>query len=107
MTDEQKDDLTPEEERSLRASCARSLAWHGARDAASYLGELPSETPTDMYGEGGVVDELETEIAGLLGKPAAAFFPSGTMAQQIALRVHADRRGRRPTPRQPSLPCSR
>ncbi len=97
MTDtgNQTDDLTPEEERALRASCARSLAWHGARDAASYLGEVPPETPTDMYGEGGVVDELEAEVAGLLGKPAAAFFPSGTMAQQIALRVHADRRGSR------------
>ena len=27
--------------------------------------------------------------------PAAAFLPSGTMAQQVALRVHADRTGRR------------
>ena len=31
----------------------------------------------------------------MLGKPAAAFMPSGTMAQQIALRIHADRRGTR------------
>ena len=45
-TGNQTDDLTPEEERALRASCARSLAWHGARDAASYLGEVPPETPT-------------------------------------------------------------
>jgi threonine aldolase len=29
----------------------------------------------------------------LLGKPAVVFMPSGTMAQQIALRVHADRSG--------------
>ncbi len=29
----------------------------------------------------------------VLGKPAAVFMPSGTMAQQIALRIHADRRG--------------
>jgi threonine aldolase len=31
----------------------------------------------------------------VLGKPAAAFFPSGVMAQQAVLRVHADARNRR------------
>ncbi len=30
-----------------------------------------------------------------MGKPSAVFLPSGTMGQQAALRVHADRRGRR------------
>ncbi|MFE9748181.1 threonine aldolase family protein [Saccharothrix saharensis] len=39
--------------------------------------------------------ELERRIADLLGKPAALFFPTGTMAQQTALRVHAERTGRR------------
>ncbi|MEU4745285.1 beta-eliminating lyase-related protein [Actinosynnema sp. NPDC023658] len=39
--------------------------------------------------------ELEQRIADLLGKPAALFFPTGTMAQQTALRVHAERTGRR------------
>jgi threonine aldolase len=41
------------------------------------------------------VAELEREIAEVLGQPAAVYLPSGTMAQQSALRVHADRRGRR------------
>ncbi|UQS25617.1 beta-eliminating lyase-related protein [Amycolatopsis thermalba] len=41
------------------------------------------------------VASLEERIASLLGKPAALFFPSGTMAQQVALRVHAERSGRR------------
>ena len=72
-----------------------ALGWHGSRDAASYLDEIPRDADPDQYGEGGVVAELETEIAKLLGKPAAAFMPGGTMAQQIALRIHADRRGRR------------
>ena len=45
-----------------------------------------------MYGEGGVVEELETYVANLLGKPAAVYLPSGIMAQGAALRVHADRR---------------
>jgi threonine aldolase len=33
-------------------------------------------------------------MAKLLGKPAALFFPTGTMAQQVALRLHAERLGR-------------
>ncbi|MFI6095177.1 threonine aldolase family protein [Lentzea sp. NPDC051213] len=40
------------------------------------------------------VRELEERVAGLLGKDSALFFPSGTMAQQVALRVHAERTGR-------------
>jgi threonine aldolase len=49
----------------------------------------------DVYGEGGVVAELESMVAELLGFPAAVFLPSGTMAQAATLRVHADERGRR------------
>jgi threonine aldolase len=45
-----------------------------------------------MYGDGGVVTDLEEYVADLLGKPAAVFLPSGTMAQAATLRVHADRR---------------
>ncbi|HEY2790881.1 MAG TPA: beta-eliminating lyase-related protein [Micromonosporaceae bacterium] len=44
----------------------------------------------DIYG-GGLVAELETRVAGLLGKPAAAFFPTGTMAQQVALRIWSEK----------------
>jgi threonine aldolase len=39
------------------------------------------------------VARIEREVAELLGKPAAAFFPSGIMAQQAALRVWCDRTG--------------
>jgi threonine aldolase len=92
---EQNDEPTPEELLALRRSCTRALVWHGSRDAASYLDEIPRDADPDVYGEGGVVAELEAEMAKVLGKPAAVFMPSGTMAQQIALRVHADRRGRR------------
>ncbi|WP_446041244.1 threonine aldolase family protein [Streptomyces sp. SID1121] len=48
----------------------------------------------DIYGDG-VVAELERRVAALLGFPAAAFFPSGTMAQQAALRGWAGRTGNR------------
>lgn len=48
----------------------------------------------DRYGKGEVPERLEARIAALLGKEAAVWMPSGTMAQQIAVRIHAERRGR-------------
>ncbi|MFG2630082.1 threonine aldolase family protein [Streptomyces sp. NPDC048473] len=50
------------------------------------------DRPADIYGDG-VVAELEKRIADLLGMEAAAFFPTGTMAQQVALRCWAGRTG--------------
>jgi threonine aldolase len=49
----------------------------------------------DRYGGGDLLESFEAEIAQVLGKEAAVFMPSGTMAQQIALRVHCDRRSTR------------
>lgn len=86
--------LTPDEE-ALRRSCTRFLHWHGRQRTADQLAAIPAGTEADLYGEGGVVQELEAEVASLLGKPSAVFLPSGTMAQQIVLRVHADRRASR------------
>jgi threonine aldolase len=41
----------------------------------------------DAYGEDPTVRRLESLSAGLLGKEAALYVPSGTMANQLALRV--------------------
>jgi threonine aldolase len=41
----------------------------------------------DMYGADPTVNELEAEVAALLGKQAALLVPSGTMANLIALMV--------------------
>lgn len=41
----------------------------------------------DQYGEDPSVNELEARISSLLGKEASLFVASGTMANQIALRV--------------------
>src|ERR1700730_8876831 len=41
----------------------------------------------DQYGEDPTVRALQQRIAALLGKEAALFVPSGTMANQIALKV--------------------
>ncbi|GLZ37223.1 threonine aldolase [Actinokineospora sp. NBRC 105648] len=45
-------------------------------------------------GPDGPVAVVERRVAGLLGKEAGLLFPTGKMAQQVALRVHAERRGR-------------
>ncbi|WP_138758126.1 threonine aldolase family protein [Modestobacter altitudinis] len=80
---------------ALRQSCDRALAGHGPQTAADLLATVPPDTAVDRYGDGGVVTELEEEVADVLGQPAAVYLPSGIMAQQAALRVHAEHRGRR------------
>ncbi|MEV1068769.1 beta-eliminating lyase-related protein [Streptomyces sp. NPDC050263] len=50
------------------------------------------DEPADIYGDG-VVEALENRVAELLGTEACAFFPTGTMAQQVALRCWAGRTG--------------
>ena len=64
------------------------------------LATIPPDIVVDRYGDGGVVADLEAQVAGLLGKEAAVFLPSGMMAQGV-LRVHAERRGRRTVLRHP------
>ena len=41
----------------------------------------------DQFGEDPTVNELQARIAALLGKEAALWLPSGTMANQVALRA--------------------
>src|SRR5512147_42834 len=42
----------------------------------------------DVYGEDPSVNRLQDAAARRVGKEAALFVPSGTMANQIAIRVH-------------------
>jgi threonine aldolase len=44
----------------------------------------------DVYGEDPTVNELEARTAALLGKEAAVFVPTGTMSNQIAVRIHTE-----------------
>jgi threonine aldolase len=47
-----------------------------------------AEVGDDVFGEDPSVNRLQERVAALLGKEASLFFPSGTMANQAALRVH-------------------
>ena len=44
----------------------------------------------DVFREDPTVNELEERLAGMFGKPKALFFPSGSMANQTALKLHTN-----------------
>ncbi|MBC1499030.1 low specificity L-threonine aldolase [Listeria weihenstephanensis] len=71
------------------------LSQNGPRNVAVLQDALQSVDPnleSDIYGSGKIIEDFESKIAKFLGKEKAVFFPSGTMAQQIALRIWADRK---------------
>src|SRR5215831_128561 len=49
-----------------------------------------AEVGDDVFGDDPTVKELETETAALLGKEAALFTASGTMANQLAIRSQTE-----------------
>ena len=55
--------------------------------AAMRAAMAAAEVGDDQYGEDPSVNALQARVAGLLGKEAAIFLPSGTMANQAALRT--------------------
>ncbi|MER5942894.1 beta-eliminating lyase-related protein [Streptomyces sp. NPDC001928] len=84
--------------RSARRVLARPGYFGTLRERLALLDEARAldlhdlDGLSDLYGDG-IVEALEEKTAGLLGKEAAAFFPTGTMAQQVALRCWAGRSG--------------
>lgn len=63
-----------------------------ARDLVRLIAAQPPDA--DMYGLGGVVEEVEAYFARVLGKERALFMPTGTLANQLALRALAGTRRR-------------
>lgn len=49
---------------------------------------MQAEVGDDVFGEDPTVNALEVRLAGMFGKEAAVFCPSGTMTNQIAIKVH-------------------
>lgn len=82
--------------RAVADVCSDTVFWAPRQSPAEALGAIATAAEGaewDRYGEHGPVAELERELVSLFGCEAAAFFPSGTMAQQCALRVWTDRAG--------------
>jgi threonine aldolase len=59
-----------------------TLPTPGMRDAM-----MSAPVGDDVFGEDPSVNELEKKIAGLFGKEAAVYCPSGTMTNQIGIRI--------------------
>lgn len=49
-----------------------------------------AEVGDDVFGDDPTVNALESYVAALLGKEAAVYMPSGTMTNQVALRLHTE-----------------
>lgn len=51
---------------------------------------VKAQVGDDVFGDDPTVNALEAYVAQLLGKEAAVYMPSGTMTNQVALRVHTE-----------------
>ncbi|HEV2577429.1 MAG TPA: low-specificity L-threonine aldolase [Acidobacteriaceae bacterium] len=58
--------------------------------AAMRAAMAAAEVGDDVYGEDPTVNRLEQRAAGVFGREAAIFVPTGTMGNQIAIRLHTD-----------------
>lgn len=85
---------TPNADIELRNRCTRWLNGHrplrSMRESLLALTQVPEAAlALDVYGQGEAMQQLEAEVAVLLGKPSARFLHKGVAAQLAALRVHA------------------
>ncbi len=88
--------MNDQEIQKLSKTCQRFLSHGYPQTPKQTLSQLAAytnpEDDFDRYGEGELITSFEAEVARLLGKEAAVFMPSGTMCQQIALRIWTDSR---------------
>ena len=88
--------MTDDELSRLRTACPRALTHHLPQSPRAAFEALAAATPPDLiadkYGSADWLAAFEARVASELGKPAAVFMPSGTMAQTVALRIWSQRR---------------
>ncbi|WP_115718950.1 threonine aldolase family protein [Gallaecimonas mangrovi] len=64
------------------------------KDTFQYLSDATSADESfDVYGSGELINGFEEQVAQLLGKEAALFLPSGTMAQCMAMKIWCQEQG--------------
>jgi threonine aldolase len=51
---------------------------------------MDSNVGDDVYGEDSTVNLLQSKVAAIFGKEVGMFFPSGTMANQTAIKLHTN-----------------
>ncbi len=88
--------LSAEDRLKLRERCTTFVGGFRSVSLADEFQMLSDwcaagDASRDSYGEGALIEDFERRIAGLVGKPAAAFMPSGVMAQLAAVRIWTER----------------
>jgi threonine aldolase len=81
---------------NLKAECEKFVSGHIPQKAGEEFALIAdwcreNDFAADVYGKGDLIQSFEKKIAGLLGFEDACFMPSGTMAQQIALKIYAEK----------------
>jgi threonine aldolase len=91
--------ITNDQKAAIKQRCTRFLSFENPRSATDWLTHLAASPALDLaldsYSNGPAIERLEQQIATLLGKQAALWFPKGIIAQQAALLVHAQTTGRK------------
>ncbi|MDQ6788573.1 MAG: beta-eliminating lyase-related protein [Acidobacteriota bacterium] len=83
---------------NLKSACERFVPGHLPQKAGeefALIAEYCKENnfAADVYGTGELINSFEKKVADLLGFESACFMPSGTMAQQIAMKIYAGESG--------------
>jgi threonine aldolase len=79
---------------NLKSQCEKFVPGHIPQKAGEEFALIAdwcaeNDFGQDYYGKGDLINSFEEKVAELLGFEAACFMPSGTVAQQIALKIYA------------------
>jgi threonine aldolase len=79
---------------NLKSQCEKLVAGHIPQKAGEEFALIAdwcakNDFGQDYYGKGDLIASFEKKVAELLGFEDACFMPSGTMSQQIALKIYA------------------
>jgi len=83
---------------NLKSTCEKFVPGHLPQKAGEEFALIAdwcekNDFGQDYYGKGDLIASFEKKVADLLGFEAACFMPSGTMAQQIALKIYEEKSG--------------
>lgn len=83
---------------NLKSACEKFVPGHLPQKPGEEFALIAeycekNDFAADVYGKGDLINSFEGKIADLLGFESACFMPSGTMAQQIALKIYAEKIG--------------
>lgn len=67
---------------------------HTPTQSAALLAKLTESAKADSFSRGGIVEQLEQTMARMLGKEAAVWMPTGTLANHMAVRLLAGEKRR-------------